>query len=105
MIAVSKSDWKLFQEKLPVWQENYMERLIKEYISLLSAPGNASDHFWDLEKRIKKDRRHPGVQLAIEKSETIWNIADLIRSKVITLDDLDGFSEDLINEVRMMLEM
>ena len=36
MIAVSKSDWKLFQEKLPVWQENYMERLIKEYISLLS---------------------------------------------------------------------
>ena len=103
MIAVSKSDWKLFREKLPVWQENYMERLIKEYIILLSAPGNASDHFWDLEKRIKEDRRHPGVQLAIEKSETVWNIADLIRMKVITLDDLSGFSEELINEVRLMV--
>ena len=40
-----KSDWKLFQERVPEWQEHYMERLIKEYVELLTSPGKASDHF------------------------------------------------------------
>jgi hypothetical protein len=38
MIEISKSDWKLFRERLPEWQEHYMERLTKEYIELLSSP-------------------------------------------------------------------
>ena len=36
-MVVSKSDWKLFQEKVGQWQENYMERLNKKYIKLLSS--------------------------------------------------------------------
>ena len=40
-----------------------MEQLVKEYVDLLSSPGNASDHFWELEKRIKRDKKHPGVIL------------------------------------------
>ena len=35
-MEISKRDWKLFREKLPAWQENYMDRLINEYIGLLS---------------------------------------------------------------------
>ena len=27
----SKSDWKLFQKKVPDWQEAYIEKLLKEY--------------------------------------------------------------------------
>ena len=71
MSDVSKKDWKLFQEKLPDWQEAYMEKLLKEYIKLLQKKSNASDRFWELEKRIKKDKKNPGEQLRIEKSETI----------------------------------
>lgn len=56
---ISKSDWKLYYKKVAVWQEHYIEKLNKEYIELLSAPGNASDHFWELEKRIKQDKKHP----------------------------------------------
>ena len=48
MVEISKEDWKLFCEKVPMWQENYMERLTKTYIDLLSSPGNASEHFWEL---------------------------------------------------------
>lgn len=48
---ISKHDWKLFREKLPGWQENYMDRLNKEYIALLSAEDKkASEKFWKLEK-------------------------------------------------------
>lgn len=45
MNDITKSDWKLFQERVPEWQEHYMERLIKEYVELLTSPGKASDHF------------------------------------------------------------
>jgi len=34
---ISKSDWKLFREKLPGWQEAYMERLNNEYVALLTS--------------------------------------------------------------------
>ncbi len=102
MIDISKRDWKLFQEKVPEWQEHYMERLVKEYIEMMSAPGKASEHFWDLEKRIKEDRKHPGVILDMRKSDALWNIVDYIRLGVITEDELDGFSPELIDAVKGM---
>ena len=76
-----------------------MEQLTKKYIEMLSPPGNASDHFWELEKRIRNDKKHPGVMVEMNKSEAIWDIAIFIKKKVITLKDLEGFSEDLIDSV------
>ena len=32
MYEISKSDWKKYREKIGIWQENYMERLLKEYV-------------------------------------------------------------------------
>ena len=103
MVEISKRDWKLFHEKLPGWQEHYMEGLTKEYIELLSSPGNASDHFWELEKRIKQDKRHPGVLLEVRKSTAIWDIAMFVQEQVITMDELEGFSQDLIDAVNLIL--
>ena len=54
-MEISKSDWKLFRACIAEWQKNYMERLVKEYIDMLNGTGNASDKFWELEERIKKD--------------------------------------------------
>ena len=104
MVEISKRDWKLFRERVPNWQEHYMERLTKEYIELLSSSGNASDHFWELEKRIKKDKKHPGVLLELRKSESIWDIARFVKLKVITLADLEGFSDELIEAVQLLLK-
>ena len=80
-----------------------MERLTKKYIQILSSPGYASAHFWELEKRINKDKKHPGVMLEMRKSEAIWDIAIFIKKKVITLKDLEGFSQDLIDTVTAIL--
>ena len=52
----SKSDWRLYREKVSGWQENYMERLIKDYITYLSSDERASTKFWKMEKRIRKHR-------------------------------------------------
>lgn len=58
---VAKSDWKLFRKRLPGWQESYMERLVGEYMEILGGEGCSSERFWALEKRIREDKRHPGV--------------------------------------------
>ncbi len=103
MYEITKSDWKLFYEKVPGWQESYMERLTKEYIELLSSPGNASDHFWALEKRIKQDKKHPGVSLELRKSSAIWDIATFVGHEIITMDELEEFSDDLKEAVKLIL--
>ena len=102
-MEISKVDWKLFRERVPGWQEQYMGRLNKEYIDLLSSAGNASDHFWELEKRIKQDKKHPGVLIELKKSTAIWDIAFFVHDGVITMDELDGFSKDLIDAVNFIL--
>lgn len=101
---ISKKDWKLFREKLPDWQENYMDKLNKQYIELLSnEKETASDKFWEFAKRIKNDRKNPGVIMDMRKSEAIWNIINLIRLNVITHDDLEDFSDDLKQAVDFVL--
>lgn len=106
IMDISKKDWKLFRERLSGWQENYMEGLVKEYANFLNDDKKpASEKFWELEKRIKEDKRHPGVVMELKKSEVIWDIVRLIRLKVTTYDDLSDFSDELQNEVKRILEM
>ena len=90
-----ESDWKLFRSKISDWQENYMEKLCKEYVDILSTSGSSADRFWAIEKRIKEDKKKVGVSAEMRRSEMFYNIVSLIREGTITLDDLEGFSEEL----------
>ena len=106
IMDISQMDWKLFREKLSDWQENYMEGLVKEYANFLNDDKKpASEKFWELEKRIKEDKHHPGVIMELKKSEVIWDIARLIRLNVIMYEDLSEFSDELQNEAKRILEM
>ena len=102
-MEISKSDWKLFRARIAEWQEDYMERLVKEYIEVLNGTGNASDKFWELEERIKKDKKHPGVMLELSKGNMIFDIVALINSGVISTADLEGFSDELRESVDFLL--
>ena len=105
IMEISKKDWKLYQVKLAKWQENYIEHLNQEYITLLSDKEKIpSEKLWELEKRIKKDRRHPGVIIDVQKSTAIWTITNLLKMQVISRDDLEGFSSDLIDTVNFFLK-
>lgn len=35
-MELSKNDWKLFRERLPGWQERYMDKLTCEYAEFLT---------------------------------------------------------------------
>lgn len=81
-----------------------MEKLNKEYIVLSADGKKASDKFWELEKWIKNDRRHPGVIIEMRKSNAIYDMVRLVRLGVITCDDLTEFSDDLQQAVEFMVE-
>ena len=93
---VVERDWRLFKELLPQWQERYMERLIDQYIEILNGGSEASSRFWALEERINRDKLSSGVIANdIRRSTMHREIANLLIDSVITLDDLDGFTEDI----------
>lgn len=95
MRDVAESDWKLFKKMLPQWQERYMERLIDQYIEMLNGGSEASSRFWALEERINRDKLSSGVIANdIRRSTMHREIANLLIDNVITLNDLDGFTED-----------
>lgn len=95
MNKVNESDWRLFRSRLPIWQEAYMERRNREYIALLSGGGSASEKFWELEKRVREDKKSGGVVMRMSRANMELNILSLLSDGVISMADLDGFSEDL----------
>ena len=96
MRDVAESDWKLFKKMLPQWQERYMEKLIGQYVEILNGDSEASSRFWALEKRVNRDKLSSGVLVNDMRRSTMrYEIANLLSDNVITLDDLDGFTEDI----------
>ena len=81
-----------------------MGRLCGEYIELLSGDGDPSEKFWQLEKRIRNDKRNPGVQLEMTRTNFIYNIIALINNDVISIEDLEDFSDELKGTVNAFLE-
>lgn len=104
MYEVTEKDWKIFRKKIIMWQENYMQKLNNEYIKLLQRDNVPSKNFWDLEKRIIKDKRSVGVVINMRRSTMIQNILELLRDDIIQFDDLNDFSEELKNEIKLMID-
>lgn len=103
MVEPLKRDWKLYREKIGEWQEHYMEKLVKEYADYLCSDLPASTKFWEIEKRIERDKKRPGVWIELSKSDMFWDIARMIHDQVISMDDLEEFSDDLKEAVTMIL--
>lgn len=104
MYEVTEKDWKIFRKKIIMWQENYMQKLNNEYIKLLQRENVPSKNFWNLEKRIFKDKRSVGVVISnMRRSTMIQNILELLRDDIIQFDDLNDFSEELKNEIKLMI--
>ena len=101
---ISEKDWKIFREKLPTWQEAYIEKLNQEYVEILNSSKVSSEKFWELEKRIKTDKHKTGVICDMRRSKLVENIISLISEGVIIADDLSEFSDDLKSTVQLMIE-
>ena len=53
---------------------------------------------------IRSDKRNPGVQLEMTRTNFIYNIIALINNDVISIEDLEDFSDELKEIVKAFLE-
>ena len=90
------------KDKIYDIQSRYMEQLAESYAALLAGLGKASDKFWELEKRLRKDKKRVGVVADVSRSEMYYNLLYLLDDKTITLEDLAGFSPDLRERLAMI---
>lgn len=99
----TERDWKLFRNRIADWQEAYMGRLIEGYIELLSEDGNPSERFWELDKRIRQDRKASGVSVTMARSKLVGNLVALRLEGAISESDLEGFSDPLREAVERVV--
>lgn len=105
-MEISKSDWTLYRNKIAGWQEAYMEKLCKEYAAALTDSSiAASGRFWALEQRIRDDKRRPGVQVRMNKSHMLFDLAQLVADDAITFEDLSEFSTELQETVKTIVKI
>lgn len=90
-----ESDWKLFRKRIPVWQENYMAKLMEEYQEILDSEKSPSEKFGTLEKRLWEDRKCPGVVIDMRRSTMRNALFRMLSQGVIQRSDLEGFSQEL----------
>ncbi len=64
-------------------------------MEILSGEGSPSDKFWELEKRIRRDKKACGVQCEIKRSNQFYILMSLLDEGAIMMDDLNDFSDDL----------
>ncbi len=101
MYNVKESDWKLLRKLVPGWQERHMDKLNKEYIEILKREENPSSNFWEIEKRINEDKSHIGVVINMRRSRMVENILMLLKTKVIGIEELADFSDELKEEINL----
>ncbi len=100
MYDFKEEDWKLFRKKVPVWQERFMTSLVEEYSRILDEDILGSDRFWKLKDRMDEDVKKKGVLIDdMSRSKMVRNLIALIEEGAVTLDELDGFSSELVETV------
>ena len=65
-----EKDWKLFKSKISLWQENYINKLNKEYAAILCGDESPSEKFWKLENKINADKKSRGIQIHLRRSNS-----------------------------------
>ena len=104
-MSIAESDWKLYRKKVGAWQEAYIGKLCEEYVEILSRDTSSAERFWEIEKRIKRDKRKAGVIVEMRRSAAVSDILRLIDEGAIIQDDLEDFSDDLKEAVKRHLEI
>jgi len=95
-----EADWRLFRQRVPMWQEAYMRKLLEKYKAILENNESASEKFWTLEEQICVDKRSPGAAIYnMRRSHMKDDLRHLLQCGVIALEDLEGFSQELQDDL------
>jgi len=93
----TKSDWKLFRERLPDYRERYLQKRSKDFARMLQDPNKTgTEQLWDTYEAMSQEAKQLRRLLdGYHKSDTEMLLARLIRAGIAQLSDLEASSEDL----------
>jgi hypothetical protein len=103
---ILESDWKVFKKLHPIAMERFFQRAVKEMRPLLDIDGTpAKDQFWDV-LNLATERRKLAATLfdGPSRSSAILLIAGIARHKLVTEEELAGFSAEARQQIQGMLE-
>ena len=103
IIEPKYSDWKMFTNIIGVWQERYMANILEEYKSIIDRNDKISKRYHCLEDEINKNKYNPGIRMSLEKKSMVDDLILLVKQRVIDIDDLFVFSDELRQEVQSRL--
>ena len=92
-----ESDWKLFRTLIPVWRDRYVEKqLAKIREKLVQETEAPADIFWSVHDITKKQVKVLTDSFDnVSRSSMHLYLLTMYSYKIITLDDLKDFSEEL----------
>ena len=97
MYEVKEKDWKVYKELMPIWQDRYIKKVNREYITILINDKPAIENYWDLRRKIKEDKGHLLIQFDLRRSTMFNTIYSLYSENIIHNEELLKFSEELLN--------
>lgn len=75
----------------------------KEYADYLCSEFPAFTKFWKLEKRIKRDKKNPGVLIELSKSDMLRDITRLIRRNLLIPPDIVCNKTEAVDKLMELL--
>ena len=82
-----------------------MGRLMEEYRAILDSEESSSEKFWALEKRIRQDKKSPGVIVDMRRSTMQVEFLQMLLQGVIQPSDLEGFSQELRDSLTFIMQI
>lgn len=81
----------------------YMDKLNEEYIALLKGKTVSVQKFWELHVCIQHDKHKVGVVAEMRCSKLIENNTSLLHEGTIKYEDLEEFSNELKETIRLFI--
>jgi len=97
-----ESDWKAFRRMVPELRERYLGRRIPKLLAVLQDESlTPTERFWKVEERIDKEAKVLRKCLdGHSRSRMFLFIMQMRRSRMLTDEDLEPFSDELREQIQ-----
>jgi hypothetical protein len=101
---VKESDWKTFRKLVPELRERYLTEKNKGLIAIfMDESRTPTERFWDAREQIEKERKILEACLdGHSRSSMRWYMYLMYRHGMLSDSDLENFSEDLRNTIKLV---
>ncbi len=102
-----ESDWKLFRKMVPDLRERYLKEKNRDLLVLLTDPEKSpTEQFWNTAEKIEKEEKILVMCLdGHSRSKMFEFMLRMIQHKLMKESDLEGFSDELKERLKRVLEI